>query len=434
MHTCGGIWGGSGFLLIPHQNGQVTRGLRRLVRAYDPDYVVTLPMTVRQFEAVNPGVIQINDEGGKRLEGAERAAAIEQSGDMDVGDPESWSARRLLASDCTPHRHWFPGGDQVGDGPYEPTQHLSPEDHGPFTSIEQFGPLHFSDVGVPADLTGPWALAAALHLGFAGAPPLPFPAQSPVDEAGRTRLIREALRPPSYGRYRPKEEPTWNSAWQPSETGLVKVGTWQGDQKPHLVVVGNTADDFALAQGWHVLFRNSHWIPEANLLLERPRQSAAWMLGRDLANDAVYRNKRSFLTSASVPLGQLQQLAQEWYDGHIRSSWDGEPTDEDTVESEPDSRLECTPPERLNWDYGGMLAIEEDYDLPLALPAEENDQGDISLLVDLPPLTPSDSALKKAAGLTWEIDLHFLSAATPYSRGLSPRVLQAYSASGSSRA
>ena len=205
------------------------------------------------------------------------------------------------------------------------------------------------------------------------------------------------------------------------------VRTWQGEQKPHLVVVSNSADDFALAQGWHVLLGNSHWIPEANLLLERPAHLVAWMLGHDLASDAVYGNKRSFLTSASLPLGQLRQLAQEWYDGHLRSSWDREPTDEDTVESEPGSRLECTPPEQVNLDHGGMLAIQEDYDLPLALPAEENDQGDISLLVDLPPLTPSHSALRNAAGLTWEIDLRFISTATPHSRGLSPRVLQAYS-------
>jgi hypothetical protein len=54
MYTCGQVWGGSGFLLIPHQNGQVSRQLRRLVRAYYPDYVVTLPMTIGQFDAMNP--------------------------------------------------------------------------------------------------------------------------------------------------------------------------------------------------------------------------------------------------------------------------------------------------------------------------------------------------------------------------------------------
>jgi hypothetical protein len=41
-----------------------------------------------------------------------------------------------------------------------------------------------------------------------------------------------------------------------------------------------------------------------------------------------------------------------------------------------------------------------------------------------PPLSPSDSALRKA-GVTWQTDLHFINSTTPHTRGLSPRVLQA---------
>jgi hypothetical protein len=195
--------------------------------------------------------------GGKRMQGAERAAAIEHSGDQTVKDPEGRAARNLLASDCTPHRQWLPGGDEERERHFEPTQQLVPDDHhGPFTPVEQFGPSEFSSAGLPAGLTGPWALAAAVHVGFAEAAPMPFVERSPVDQVAMTRLIREALRPPSYGRYG-REEPAWDSAWQASETGLVKVGTWQGEQKPHVVVVGNSADDFALAQGWHILFGNT---------------------------------------------------------------------------------------------------------------------------------------------------------------------------------
>jgi hypothetical protein len=72
-----------------------------------------------------------------------------------------------------------------------------------------------------------------------------------------------------------------------------------------------------------------------------------------------------------------------------------------------------------------MLVIEEDHDLPFALPAEENDQGDITLLVNLPPLTPTDPALRTVTRLSWQVDLHFASVTTPHTRGLSPRVLQA---------
>jgi hypothetical protein len=190
------------------------------------------------------------------------------------------------------------------------------------------------------------------------------------------------------------------------------------------VVIGNTADDFALAQGWNLLFGKSHWIPESNLPLEGPLKRVAWTLGHDLANDAVHWNKGAVLTSASMPLDQLQQLAHEWESERsmMINSLDDEATE--TSGEEPDVKVSCTPPDTLNWDHGGMLVIQEDYDIPLAVPAEKNDQGDINLLVDLPPLTPTDSTLRKA-GLTWQIDLHFINATTPHTRGLSPRLLQA---------
>lgn len=217
MYSCGRIWGGSGFLLIPHHDGEISRSIRRLARAYDPDYVVTLPMTIGQFEAINPEVLRLTVDG-RLVEAAERAALIEKSKDSPVNNLAAQQARKLLASDCNPHRQLLEGRNSDDDDHHEQTYQLT-TDHGPFTSIEAFGSLPPSDVGVPSDLTGPWALAAALHLGFADAPPLPFLENEPIDQTVRTRLIREVLRPPSYEHYRvPKEEePGWNSAWKPSD-------------------------------------------------------------------------------------------------------------------------------------------------------------------------------------------------------------------------
>jgi hypothetical protein len=105
MHTCQGIWGGSGFLLIPHHNGQVSRSMRRLAWAYDPDYAVTLPITISQYEAINPGVLQPHGADGKPLGGAGRTAALEASHDQTVRDPNGYKARTLIAGDCTPAWH-----------------------------------------------------------------------------------------------------------------------------------------------------------------------------------------------------------------------------------------------------------------------------------------------------------------------------------------
>jgi hypothetical protein len=295
MYSCGRIWGGSGFLLIPHHDGKVSRSLRRLARAYDPDYVVTLPMSVGQFEAINPGVLSLS-VNGKPVEGADREAAIESVKDRPINDRASRDARAIVARDCTPHRQWLPGRDGAEDTYLEQTHQLTASDYGgPFTSIEQFGAQQVSDVGVPSDLTGPWTLAAALHVGFAEVLPLPFSEANPVEETAITRLIEEALRPPSWqgfgGSLLEPDEPWWGSAWQPSETGLVKVGSWEGDQQPFLVVLGDTADDFALAQGWHVLFGKARWIPDSQLPLTGPVERVAWFLGHDLVNDAMHGTK-----------------------------------------------------------------------------------------------------------------------------------------------
>jgi hypothetical protein len=429
MYSCGRIWGGSGFILIPHHDGKISRSLRRLARAYDPDYVVTLPITVGQFEAIKPGALPLFVDG-KPVEGADREAAIEELKDRPLNDRASRDARAIVARDCTPHRQWLPDRDGAGDTYLEQTEQLTASDYGgPFTSIEKFGPSQVSEVGVPPDLAGPWALAAALHVGFAQVLPPPLPEASPAEEAAITRLIEEALRPPSWegfgGSVQEPEKPRWGSAWQPSETGLVKVGSWEGDQQPYLVVVGDTADDFALAQGWHVLFGKARWIPESQLPLTGPVERVAWFLRHDLVNDGMYRTKGPVLTSASVPLDQLEQLAEDWDDSRFMiMNPSGDAAEAGGPRPDPDLQVKCIPPDILNWDHGGRLVIREDYDLPLALPAQESDQGDISLLVDLPPLTPSDSVLRKVKRLTWQVDLHFTDATTPHTRGVSPRVLQ----------
>jgi hypothetical protein len=134
MHACQGIWGGSGFLLLPHK-----------------------------YEAINPGGLQLRGADGKFLEGAERTAALEDSHDQTVRDLTVDKARRLIADDCTPLRYWIPGNNGERGSHHEQAHHLEAREHGPFTSIEEIGALEPSDAGVPSNLTGPWALAAAMH-------------------------------------------------------------------------------------------------------------------------------------------------------------------------------------------------------------------------------------------------------------------------------
>jgi hypothetical protein len=110
LYECGQVWGGSGFLLVPHHAGEVATGVRRLARAYDPDYVVALETTIGQFEAVHPGVLPIRVDG-RLLEGREREEFIAQVADDRFDDSQARRARESLARDCTPHRLWI--GEQL---------------------------------------------------------------------------------------------------------------------------------------------------------------------------------------------------------------------------------------------------------------------------------------------------------------------------------
>ncbi len=76
------IWGGAGFVLVPHHRGEVSVTLLRAVATYDPDYVVGHQVTWRELlEGYPIAMPQIVDSGGQPLsEGrqAESLASIEQ--------------------------------------------------------------------------------------------------------------------------------------------------------------------------------------------------------------------------------------------------------------------------------------------------------------------------------------------------------------------
>ncbi len=79
LYECGRVWGGSGFLLIPHHNGAVHPALVRMAAAYDPDYVLTTRVTTGQYEAIYPEALSVRDEHGELLGGEERAEALRHS-------------------------------------------------------------------------------------------------------------------------------------------------------------------------------------------------------------------------------------------------------------------------------------------------------------------------------------------------------------------
>lgn len=100
------LWGGRGFVLVPHKAGEVSPEMLHAVRAYDPDYVVSLEATVGVWEQAQPGVLSIPaPEGGAtdQLGGTRRSEFIAANSAEVVPSPQAEQAQRRVAEACTPH-------------------------------------------------------------------------------------------------------------------------------------------------------------------------------------------------------------------------------------------------------------------------------------------------------------------------------------------
>lgn len=55
MSTASHLWGGYGFIYLPHGTGQLHPALARVLHVYDPDYLVDATCTYGDIEAISPG-------------------------------------------------------------------------------------------------------------------------------------------------------------------------------------------------------------------------------------------------------------------------------------------------------------------------------------------------------------------------------------------
>lgn len=104
IYAASQVWGGAGFILIPHRDGQVAPCLLQAASAYDPDHVALLRITVRHFELARPGVLTLAVDG-QPATGTARQDLIGKAGDNVLDDPSGEKARQAVAVVCSPYRH-----------------------------------------------------------------------------------------------------------------------------------------------------------------------------------------------------------------------------------------------------------------------------------------------------------------------------------------
>src|ERR1022692_1482020 len=266
IYAASQVWGGAGFILIPHRDGEVAPCLLQAAAAYDPDHVVLLCVTVRHMEVARPGVqpLRLN---GQLVTGAERRELVAQAGAAVIEDPVGEKARQAVAAVCSPYRHQ----DDSGEWADEVAALNADRPGGDLTPVSGLeGVPGGSRLAAPVGWGGALGVAVAARC---GALIEPVPAGPPqVNARERLDLIRWLVSDGQRG------TPPYSAVWHPAAAvsvlplGLETAFDWgrQGltdiyrgcaPRRPALLVAGDEAADFALALAWDRLYGRSAWLP-----------------------------------------------------------------------------------------------------------------------------------------------------------------------------
>lgn len=411
-------WGGAGYVVVPHLDGAVNTHLLEVLVTYDPDFVVELQPTLRQFEAAFPGAVSFDAPDGRRLEGTERLKAIESVMDDPVPLTGSDAARDSVARVCTPHRQTF-----VDDQPSEHVEVLpvrGQDDNVP-TCPQQQGP-NAGLVTCPSNWSGRLAAATAARFGMAAEPE---PGAEPtLDAAGQHRLAtlllttsedRPAYDPPDAlvqpGRSDTRSAPV--SALERTMVGLTRIKRSFPRDRSVLLVVGDTANDFALAMIWDRLYGTSVWLPsELQPIEQSPRSSAARIaLSRQTRNAArwdgsVHVASCSLESEAIKKIARDLQLHDEFTAGQVTRA-----------KTKRRGGVTLGLPRPSN-DGATLLAVREQYDRYVNLPVVTDDEGTQQLPVPPPTVVPDEPRLAADMPATWQIDVEFSQERMPRGRGI----------------
>ena len=313
MYSAGSVWGGHGFVLAPEFEGRVNNSVLTAIAAYDPDYVVSLQPTMGQLDKVQPGYIDkqlttldFPESARDRL----RADLARHTISFETAE----SARKQVTNVCSSYRMWFDGEPGITEREYG----LSlPPGNGALTNAAATRlPADPPCFGVRPDLVDDFGVALQAHFGTLQDPTAV--ATTPLsndDERGAVRwLLNQRLTTQSSAPPGPALDLSLTygatngpSAWDTTRVGLVDVSNGHNTGHQQTLILGDTADDFALALIVDRLYNSGTWIPHrwwqegtgphADIVLDelhgaislaRPHGVGAWIVASaSLDEDAV---------------------------------------------------------------------------------------------------------------------------------------------------
>ncbi len=384
IQVASSYWGGGGFILVPYdpKDGSARESLAAVVRAYDPDHVVSLRVPAQQIETWYPGTFAVHG-----VDDEEERQRLLQHANFDDPDEASLTARKQVASWCSPMRaERALGARNVSrelhktlgmanaEGRWGDSFAPSPGGHG--LQVLAASPSWRSDVG----------LYAALRLGIAQEMTQAAPRVDPEMDAFPWLVGGNGPAPASVVFHRNRDEVVPTSPETLFVAGQRLMTISRGYLRDRVVVVvGDTAADFALAAAYDRMTGRGVWITRAMLedqeTLRRVVKPALQSLQYELERSASYL----VVTSTSMAREDLESLASVievpdvWFE------------DERGTPVSARARRETVQVREPELEQGVFsLAVEDEVGSPIALPTTRRIDGSYESLIGLDSPIPKD--------------------------------------------
>lgn len=404
------VWGGAGFILIPHTNGIVQPHALQMAIAFDPDHVVAATALRADLMEVNPDQYPTVDAEGIRITASEvRALTLHFQSPLSRLDMQ---ACEQVAEACTPFRTFDPD-DQIGTRMRYSLPQLEeellvvPESETSDAVPSEIPRLSARHPGT-RELAVLRASKTGVVHGFSDA------SGAPLDNHDELlTMASDVLSLQYFGRERNSFDWALSDRWKESLLGLVPVTTMRA-RPQYFIIVGDGIDDFSLFHALDRLSGNAIWFPEGWLSSESPYNS---LVARTLGS--IYRHQRNnaakvkVLSASADSIGIVETLRS------IRDV---------VIDPENDGSW-LSAIELKDFDFGGVdkgfLALHQDYDRELVLTAVETTNS-LEFAHRIPPLIPETAEVLTDSKREWIVDFDVHGNQMPRGYGLRGDLLEVH--------
>lgn len=343
-------WGGSQGVVLPADDGQLHPAVHRLAVRYDPDYVVGLQHRASDIEELQPGHLNLSDDGRAITDPAERTAlvkAMEATGPQFLGPAVGDESLASIAQA-------LPGFREEDGEPRAYSVHPSSEPPQPLAATPRVAEeqVHWATGDPHADLAV-WMRT--------GVPAEPTEVSTIADGAfSYAEAMAIIASDPSHKARAP---------FRATEAGLTMVSSGRRYRlRNPVVVLGRGANDFALAMLLQRLIGECTWLPFD------PEEEDWKSHVQDALSASALRSRRRGLQITSTSLDEAECLAQmgEFAAGELKGNYS------------------FTAPESLPSPGRVGLRLSEVWDQRFSTPVLKLPDGSAEMVTTFPLMAPEN--------------------------------------------